>query len=438
MKSQEKRICVVGTGYVGMTSAIGFAELGHQVTGYDIIPGRVRALQSGTTPYYEDGIEDALRRQLDSGRLRFFTDIADAAHGADYVVIAVGTPSYSDGSADLSAVDAAVEALVPLVRDPAVVVLRSTVPVGTTERLAERFDCRVVFAPEFLREGNALADFFNPDRIVVGTELGMETAGTGYADLLSDLLRPEIVTSFRNAELIKGFSNAYLAMKVSFANEVANLCDLVGADALDVLHGIGSDRRIGGAFLAPGIGFGGPCFEKDVKSMQHLAAEYQSGNELLAATLRVNAAQPKRIVDVLDAEMGGLAKTRIAVWGLTFKAGTNDVRDSLAVRIVDDLIARGASPVAYDPTVLEPRPEVRCSIAPSAIAAADGADALLVLTDWPQFAEISPWAFASRLRRGLVVDGRNILDADAVAAAGLRYRGVGRRPASDPGLAEAS
>ena len=438
MKTLQKRISIIGTGYVGMASAIGFAELGHHVTGYDIIPERVADLQRGITPYREHGIEAALRRQLDGGRIRFVDDVRRAVSDADYVVIAVGTPSHPDGSANLTAVGRAMEQLRPHLRETAVVVLRSTVPAGTTERLAEQYECTFVYAPEFLREGSALNDFLNPDRIVVGAAENSDVAASGYVELLRELHRPAIVTAYRNAELIKGFSNAFLALKVSFANEVANLCDLVGADAIDVLRGVGRDRRIGEAFLAHGIGFGGPCFEKDVKSLHHIANQYGSGNELLAATLRVNASQPKRIVDVLQEELGALAGMRIAVWGLAFKAGTDDVRDSLAVRIVDDLIARGAHPIAYDPAVLDPRPEVRCPLAPSALAAVDGADALLILTDWPQFAEISPWAFASRLRRGGVVDGRNVLDADGVAAAGLRYRGVGRRPTSELRLAEAS
>ena len=423
--NRNHTICIIGTGYVGMASAIGFAELGHRVTGYDIITERIRALAAGTTPYYEDGIEMALRKHLDAGRISFHESLEDAVRDARFVVIAVGTPSRDDGSADVRAVEAAIDALAPLVAEDTVCILRSTVPPGTTERLAERCRFDLIFAPEFLREGSAVSDFLNPDRIVIGAE-SLEAA-TEYAELLRALDRPVLHTATRDAELIKVSSNAFLALKISFANEIANLCDAVGADALEVLRGVGHDRRIGQAFLGPGIGFGGPCFDKDVRGLAHVAGAFGSGSELLEATLRVNHTQPHRIVDLLESELGGLAGRHIAVWGLAFKGGTDDVRDSLALRIIDDLIARGAAPLAYDPAVTGTRPEIRCKRSDTALGALRNADALLVLTDWPQFRQIAPWAIAERLRGDVVVDGRNLLDPDAIAAAGLRYRGVGRR-----------
>lgn len=433
---EPKNICIVGTGYVGMASAVGFAELGHRVTGYDISIERVRALQQGITPYREAGIEEPLARHLASGRIRFYETLAPAVAQADFVIIAVGTPARADGSADLSAVGSSIEALARLAPAHTILVLRSTVPAGTTEEFAQRSGRRFVYAPEFLREGSALVDFLNPDRIVVGSET--EAAAADYASLLASLEKPVIATTYRNAELIKAFSNAFLAMKISFANEVANMCDLLHADAGDVLRGIGHDRRIGTAFLMPGIGFGGPCFEKDVKSLHYVASELKVGNELLGATLRVNEYQPKHIVDVLEAEVGGsLSGVRVAVWGLTFKAGTDDVRDSLALRIVDDLISRGAKPQAFDPSIEEAPPEVHCELASSALAALTGAEALLVLTEWPVFAEVSPWAIAGKLQGRVVVDGRNILDPTAIAAVGLRYRGVGRRSSTARDLAVA-
>lgn len=433
---EPKNICIVGTGYVGMASAIGFAELGHRVTGYDISIERIRALQQGITPYREAGIEEPLARHLQSGRIRFYETLEPAVAQADFVIIAVGTPAREDGSADLSAVGASIEALSREAPAHTVLVLRSTVPAGTTEEFAQRSGRKFVYAPEFLREGSALVDFLNPDRIVVGSDTA--AAAAEYASLLASLEKPVIATSYRNAELIKAFSNAFLAMKISFANEVANLCDALGADARDVLVGIGHDRRIGTAFLMPGIGFGGPCFEKDVKSLNHVAGLVESGNELLAATLRVNDYQPKRIVDLLEEELGKpLAGVRVAVWGLTFKAGTDDVRDSIALRIVDDLIARGAIPHAYDPSIDKPQPEVKCDLAPTALAALTGAEALLILTEWPVFAEVSPWAIAGKLQGRVVVDGRNLLDPAAIAAVGLRYRGVGRRSSTARDLAVA-
>jgi UDPglucose 6-dehydrogenase len=426
---QPKHICIIGTGYVGMASAIGFAELGHFVTGYDIVPERIRGLQFGITPYRETGIEEALRRHLVRDGIRFFDDLASAVRGADYVVIAVGTPSHADGSADLSAVEDAIASLAPLLPEHAVVVMRSTVPVGTSERLAAKLENELIYAPEFLREGSALIDFLNPDRVVIGAA-SVETAEE-YGAILAALGRPLVVTTLRNAELIKGFSNAFLALKISFANEVANFCDAVDADALAVLSGVGYDSRIGRSFLYPGIGFGGPCFEKDLKSLNFVARQHGTSRELIAATLRVNAAQPKRIVDILERELGGIGGTHIGVWGLAFKAATDDVRDSLALRIIDDLHNRGAVLLGYDPAVKALPKGYHCRLAPTALAALENADALLVLTEWPEFGLVSPWAIAGQLRGEVVVDGRNILDPRAIVAAGLRYRGVGRTASSD-------
>jgi UDPglucose 6-dehydrogenase len=433
---RHKHICIVGTGYVGMASAIGFAELGHRVTGYDIDTERIRGLQRGTTPYRETGIEEALRRNLSRDGIRFCEDLESAVREADYVVVAVGTPSHANGSADLSAVEGAVASLRPLLADGAVIVLRSTVPVGTSERLAASCAHEVIYAPEFLREGSALVDFVNPDRIVVGAT--STPVAEEYGALLAALGRPFVMTSLRNAELIKAFSNAFLALKISFANEVANFCDAVDADALAVLSGVGYDSRIGRSFLYPGIGFGGPCFEKDLKSLNHVAQQHGTSRELISATLRVNAGQPKRVVDILERELGGLAGTHIGVWGLAFKAATDDVRDSLALRILHDLTARGAVCVAYDPAVHSLPPGHSCSLAPTALAALENADALLVLTEWPEFGLVSPWAIAAQLRRDVVVDGRNILDPRAIVAAGLRYRGVGRMAPNETAVAAAS
>ena len=436
MISPGKRICIVGTGYVGMASAIGFAALGHRVTGYDIIPERIRALQCGVTPYREAGIDEALAEHLQTGNIEFCDDLPSAVDGAEFIIICVGTPSREDGSSDLSHVESAVAALVACRGKSSVMVLRSTVPAGTTEKLVAKTGVDFVYAPEFLREGSAVPDFLDPDRIVVGAN--SHETGQRYANLLASLERPVLITSYRNAELIKGFSNAFLALKISFANEVANMCDVLEADAHAVLGGVGHDKRIGGAFLKPGIGFGGPCFEKDVKSLHYVAGQHGVGRELLSATLRINKEQPKRIVDILEAELGGLRGVHIAIWGLAFKAGTDDVRDSLALRMLEDLKSREAVMVAYDPAVRQLPRDSGCTLAPSAYAALEGADALLLLTEWPEFRDVAPWAIAARLRKGVVVDGRNILDPDAMAAAGLRYRGVGRKPSVGIGLAAVS
>jgi len=438
--SAQCKVAIIGTGYVGLTCAIGLAQFGHKVVGYDILPERVNSLNHGIPPYHEAGLSEALRARLDDGRLRFANNLAHVVHDADFIIIAVGTPSRSDGSCDLASLDDVTNALLRLPMRYPTVVVRSTVPPGTTARLARRFEgvADVVFAPEFLREGNALGDFVDPDRIVVGGE--SHEALKRAAKLFGCAGQPTLTTSATNAELVKCFSNAFLAMKISFANEVANVCDaLEDTDALHVLRGIGLDRRIGEAFLAPGIGFGGPCFEKDVRSLIHVASRIATGGALLNATLSVNTEQPRRIVDKLQTELGTLQGVHIGVWGLTFKAGTDDIRDSLAIRVIDDLLERGASVVAYDPTVPELRGRAGCTLATSALDAAD-ADALLILTEWPHFQNVDIKEIAARVRRGVVIDGRNILDPQSIAAAGMRYQGVGRRalPATESTLAAAS
>jgi UDPglucose 6-dehydrogenase len=421
----SRPICIVGTGYVGMASMLGLADLGWKVHGYDIVPERVDRLRRGIPPYREPKLPESLQYHIEHRNVHFFDSIEEAAGGSQVVIIAVGTPSRDDGSADLSAVRAAVESLarVQFATWPTIV-LRSTVPPGTTDSLA------ALVAPEFLREGSAVRDFLNPDRIVVGSASPAEAVP--YVTLLERLQKPVIFTSRSNAELIKCCSNAYLALKISFANEVANLCGAFGATSDDVLRGIGYDQRIGPHFLRPGIGFGGPCFEKDVKSIEFVSKHYGVGEGLFSATLRVNDGQPGRVIRILEEEIGSFAGTTIGVWGLAFKADTDDIRDSLALRIVDELGRRGAKMLVYDPAVhVAPLP-VGSRLVTSALEAAR-ADALLVLTEWPQFARIDPLTYASGISRRVVVDGRNVLDADRVVAAGLTYRGIGR---SGPNAAE--
>jgi UDPglucose 6-dehydrogenase len=420
------KICVVGTGYVGMASVVGFASLGWKVVGYDIAPDRIEKLKRGITPYREDGIEEMLREHLAAGKVRFEDSLASAARDCDVIVIAVGTPARDDGSADLSAINDVVTELGRLhLESYPTIVLRSTVPPGTSDRVAgEMHDwASLVYAPEFLREGSAVSDFLNPDRIVVGADSA--ASALPYVRLFESLQRPVVFTTRCNAELIKSCSNAFLALKISFANEVANLCDATGAVVDDVLRGIGYDRRIGGAFLSPGIGFGGPCFEKDVKSMEYVANQRNAGSQLFAATLRVNEAQPKRVVSQLENACGGLDGLEIGVWGLAFKAGTDDVRDSIALVIINDLSRRGVRTVVYDPAIHVAQLPAGSRLASSALEALD-ADALLVLTEWPEFARVDPRIVKERLRRPIVVDGRNVLDAERYREEGVFYQGVGR------------
>jgi UDPglucose 6-dehydrogenase len=432
-EASNKPVCIIGTGYVGLASAIGLAELGCTIVGYDVNAERVEALGAGVSSYREGPLDALLRKHVRRRRMRFTSDHADAVRGAGLILISVGTPALEDGSADVRDLWRCVHALAE--RDLSAcdaIVIRSTVPPGTSDEIAAVLGrrARVVYAPEFLREGSAVADFLAPDRTVVGAD-DIE-ASIVYARLFEPLGAPVMLTTRRNAELIKAASNAFLAIKITFANEVANLCDALGADSDEVLRGVGYDKRIGGDFLVPGIGFGGPYVEKDLRSLRRVADGRNVPFYLAQATLNANDHQPRRIVELVSQEVGQVRGSTIAVWGLAFKAGTDDVRDSLAVRIVRDLVARGASVVAFDPAVRAiPLPE-GATLATSAVAALQGADALLVLTEWPEFTRISPSTIAHSLSGLTVVDGRNVLDPQRIAAAGLRYRGVGRAVDGEP------
>jgi UDPglucose 6-dehydrogenase len=432
LNSAARPVCIIGTGYVGMACTLGLAELGWSVNGYDILPERIERLRRGIPPYREPGIAESLRDFIDRGSIHFFDNLEAAARDADVVIVAVGTPARDDGSADLGALRAAIDQLstVRFTTWPTIVI-RSTVPPGTCDTLAATIEgwADLVYAPEFLREGSAVRDFLNPDRIIVGAD--QPSLAVRYLHLLERLQKRVVFTSRCNAELIKSCSNAFLALKISFANEVANMCDALGATSDDVLRGIGYDQRIGSEFLRPGIGFGGPCFEKDVKSMAHVAEQHGLGRELFAATLRVNEGQPRQVLKMLEHAMPNLADATVGIWGLAFKAGTDDIRDSLALRIVEELGRRGTRMVVYDPAVRVAPLPAGSALVTSALEATH-ADALLVLTEWPEFARIDPLLYASNLARGLVIDGRNVLDSQRVAAAGLSYRGVGRSEAAHP------
>lgn len=422
----NRPVCIIGTGYVGMACMAGLAELGWTVHGYDIESDRIERLRKANPPYYEPGMTEALRKHIANGRMHFFDDLAEATRDTEIVLVTVNTPSHDDGSADLSYLDSALKALSTLrFATWPTIVIRSTVPPGTCDRLAPFVEewGELVVAPEFLREGSAVDDFLKPARIVVGSR--KSSIAVPYLRLFEGLNTPVVFTSLCNAELVKCCSNAFLAMKITYANEVANLCDALDACSDDVLRGMGYDPRIGSDFLRPGIGFGGPCFEKDVKSIRYAAMQLETSSELFSATLRANQAQPMRLIRALESEIDSLDGAVVGVWGLAFKAGTDDVRSSLAIRIIDELAARGATIVAYDPAVhVAPLP-AGSRLVGSALEAAN-ADALIVLTDWPEFASIDPLSFAQMLRRGVVVDGCNILDPRRVASAGLAYRGVGR------------
>ena len=412
-------ICIAGSGFVGIVSAVAFAELGATVSVYEPEQARIAEFDAGL-PFHEPRVADLLRKHRTRGRVRFTSDLAVAIAGAGLVVICLETPAAADGSPDLSGVRRCVDGLAVCdLSACGAVVVRSTVPPGTSDEIRVTLggSVPVIAAPEFLRKGTALADFLAPDRTIVGGD--DVDALAGFAALFEPLGTPLMFTSARNAELIKAASNAFLAMKVTFANEIANLCDALGADAGEVLRGVGYDFRIGPDYLAPGIGFGGPSLEKDLRFLSNAAESRNVPFELARAVLDANREQPRRIVATAAAELGSLRGARIAVWGLAFKAGTDDVSSSQAVRVVEELVERGAIVSAFDPAVTGLALPAGATLAASPVAALKGAAALLVLTDWPEFAQIAPAAIAHALEGALVIDGRNLLDAERIPSAGL-------------------
>ncbi|MCB0980729.1 MAG: UDP-glucose/GDP-mannose dehydrogenase family protein [Acidimicrobiaceae bacterium] len=419
-------VAVIGTGYVGLTTGACLAHLGHRVTCADIDAAKVAALAEARVPFYEPGLAELVREGVAAGRLRFVLGGAAAVDGADLVFLCVPTPQADDGSADLSYVEAAAGSIAATLRPGAVVVNKSTVPVGSAsvvERIIARDDVTVVSNPEFLREGSAVADFLRPDRVIIGTESA--EAGRRVAALYHSIDAPVLITDPASAETIKYAANAFLATKISFVNAIAAVCEAVGADIGDVIRGIGSDRRIGPDFLRPGPGWGGSCFPKDTRALVSIAEQGGYDFRLLRGVIASNAEQHDRMVAKVRQALGGsLRGATVAAWGLAFKAGTDDVRDSPAVAIIDVLLAEGATVRAYDPqAVIARQGLVQVG---SALAACEGADALVVLTEWSEFLGADLDGVATRLRTPVVVDTRNVLDPPAAAAAGLTLLGVGR------------
>ncbi len=435
------RLAVVGLGYVGLVTATCLARLGQEVVGLEADASKLGTLEAGEVPYFEPHLEGELTAQRSTGRLRFTGDAAAALPGADVILICVGTPSDPTGRADLRAVLAVADAIAATVTDDPVVVLRSTVPIGTTRLVERRLnETRAerglrpvpVFAnPEFLRTGRAIEDFLRPTRVVIGrTDLASEADLDVLATLYAPLEAPLVVTDAESAELVKNASNAFLAMRVSFVNELAALCDAAGADVDDVIAGMALDPRIGGQFMRPGIGYGGSCLPKDVRSLIATGDDHGVEMRLAKAIDLVNRGQTGRLVDSLVSSLGrALDGARIAVLGLAFKPDTDDTRESPALVLIDALHARGANMVGCDPEAMSKTGATRpwLEIAADPIEAGHGADAVVLATEWPAYVTIDLDALASAMRGRLVVDGRNALDATKVAAAGLRYLGVGRR-----------
>ena len=421
-------IAVIGTGYVGLSTAVGLAELGHAVVGADIDAQKISTLQSGVSPLDEFGITDALGQLLKSETLSFSTDVLTSVADASIVFLCLPTPQGDDGSADLSYIENVACAIGSHLSSDAVVVNKSTVPVGTSVQVAKwlgREDVSVVSNPEFLRQGTALQDFLHPNRIVVGGDNA--TAVEKVASLYSKIDAPILRMNAASAEALKYAANSFLATKLTFINAIADICELVGADIFDVVGGLGMDPRIGDQFLNPGPGWGGSCFPKDTRALVKIAEEQGYDFALLRGVIQTNDEQYERIaLKVVDVCGGSVAGKTIAAWGLTFKAHTDDLRDSPSIAILTLLHKMGATIRAYDASARAVEQYTwieRCS---SALEACEGADALTVLTEWPEFAQVDPTAVASALRSASVVDGRNVLNIAAWKSAGFEYRGVGR------------
>jgi UDPglucose 6-dehydrogenase len=423
------KIAVIGTGYVGLSSGACFAHLGHVVTCVDVVQGKIDNLNIGILPIVETGLQELVAEGVGAGRLTFTTDVASAVKDADVVFLCVPTPEGADGSADLSYIQTAARTLSPLLRSGAVVVNKSTVPVGSTkvvERELKRPDIAVVSNPEFLREGSAIQDFLHPDRVVVGSD--NREAAVAVGALYEKVSAPIVVTDPASAETIKYAANAFLATKISYINAVAAICEGVGADINDVVLGLGYDKRIGHEFLRPGPGWGGSCFPKDTKAMVKIAQDAGYDFGLLKGVITVNDQQYGRIVDKIRAAAGGTLKgKKIASWGLTFKALTDDLRDSPAVEIVTRLLADGASVAVFDPTVtVSPKGLDAITVCSSPLEACAGADVIAVLTEWDDFRWVSPTDAAGAVSVKQIVDARNLLDRSEWRRAGFEYQGIGR------------
>jgi UDPglucose 6-dehydrogenase len=419
-------IGVIGAGYVGLTTAVCLAHLGHDVVAADVVPERVDRLNRGEVPIVEAGIEPLLADGLRSGRLRFVLGAEHAAAEAEFVFLCVPTPQGEDGSADLSYIEAAARQIAPALAAETVVINKSTVPVGSTkvvERALGRSDVFVVSNPEFLREGSAVHDFLHPDRIVIGSE--HQAAAIRVASLYLGIAAPLIVTDPASAETIKYAANAFLATKISFVNAVAAVCEAVGADVNDVVLGIGYDKRIGQEFLRPGPGWGGSCFPKDTRALVHIAEQAGYDFDLLKGVITVNDQQRERVLAKLrDAVGGSLSGATVAVWGLTFKARTDDLRESPSLAILARVAEEGATIRAFDPTVGGDLPGI--SVAADPYSACDGADVLAVLTEWDDFRWLDLEKVAAVMAAPRIVDARNLLDRMAAIRLGFAYEGIGR------------
>ncbi|MCQ3937670.1 MAG: UDP-glucose 6-dehydrogenase [Chloroflexi bacterium] len=430
-----KQICVVGVGYVGLVTAACFADLGNRVVALDVNEHRVENLKKGIMPIYEPGLDELVKRNMKAGRIRFTTSYQEALKGAEYAFIAVGTPSGSDGAADLQYVAAAARSIAENMTAPLVIINKSTVPIGTGDWVADivkgaqpkPIDFSVVSCPEFLREGSAIGDFMNPHRTVIGS-LDRDAANK-VAHLHLPLRAPIVITDLRTAEMIKYASNAFLATKISFINELADLCERVGADVKEVAAGMGYDARIGRHFLDAGLGWGGSCFPKDVEALAFMAKEENLEPVILNSVMKVNYDRRKTAVKHVEAMLGGSLKGKtIGLLGLAFKPNTDDMRDAPSITIAETLVEAGAKVRAYDPVAVEVArpilPAVDMFDEPYRMA--QGCDALMVITEWNEFKQLDLEKVKSLLKSPVIYDGRNIYEPALMNEMGFTYRAVGR------------
>jgi UDPglucose 6-dehydrogenase len=428
MGAAREPIAVIGTGYVGLVTAAGFAELGNEVWCVDIDAEKIATLERGQVPIYEPGLAECLQQNRD--RLHFSTELAPALEHARLLLVAVGTPPTYSGDADLSAVRQVVEAMPR--SDQHALVMKSTVPVGTGQAIRRSFaaagktELAYVSCPEFLKEGSALEDFLHPDRVVVG-DIG-DWAGDAVVELYRPLDASLVRTNIPTAEMIKLAANAFLATKISFINEIANVCEQTGADVLEVARGMGLDHRIGQHFLKAGLGYGGSCFPKDVSALKQLAGNTGYHFQLLTAVIEVNELQKRRVIAKLQKHLGSLVGKEVALLGLAFKAHTDDMREASSLVLSARLLADGARVRAYDPVAEDEARKLMSGVqfARSATDALNGADAVVVVTEWPEFAQLDWREVANQMRGQVVIDGRNMLDPKRIRNVGLIYEGIGR------------
>jgi UDPglucose 6-dehydrogenase len=421
------KVAVFGAGYVGLVTGACFADLGHDVVVRDIVSEKIDTLKRGEVPIHEDGLADLLARNQE--RLRFTTEVDEALAEAEIVYVAVGTPPTRSGDADLTAVWTVVDEL-PRVDRRIVLAMKSTVPVGTGRTVRHRLDERgfenvgYVSNPEFTAEGTAIRDFMHPDRIVIGAF--EEADGDAVEELHRGIDAPVVRSDVNSAEMIKLAANAFLVTRISFINEIANVCEATGADVLEVAKGIGLDHRLGPHFLRAGIGYGGSCFPKDSLALKQLAANSGYSFHLLNAVIEVNELQKRRVIKKLEARLGSLRGKKIALLGLAFKPGTDDMREAPSLVLAARLHAEGAEVSAWDPVADGNMHFENVDIAHSALEALDDADAAVLVTEWPELRELDWAEAAKRMRHRLLVDGRNMLDPDKLRAAGFEYEGIGR------------